>query len=68
MAIVRDLADRSLLSQAKTWYVGANVEGKAQGLTLYTGGFARYREACLAVAAEGYRGLAFEPADATVAV
>ncbi|MES2337403.1 MAG: NAD(P)/FAD-dependent oxidoreductase [Pseudomonadota bacterium] len=61
MATVRSLAETSLLSQAKTWYVGANVEGKAQGLTLYTGGFARYRDTCLAVAADGYRGLVFEP-------
>lgn len=60
MRTVRDLAEQSLLSRAQTWYVGANVEGKARGLTMYTGGFARYREHCDAVAASGYDGVAFE--------
>ncbi|WP_292683698.1 NAD(P)/FAD-dependent oxidoreductase [Novosphingobium sp.] len=46
MEEVKSLATHTLVSQAKTWYVGANVAGKPQGLTIYTGGFARYSEAC----------------------
>ncbi|MGE0310948.1 MAG: flavin-containing monooxygenase [Lautropia sp.] len=59
MEVVRTLAQRTLLSKAKTWYVGANVKDKAQGLTLFTGGFPKYREYCAAAARDGYRGLAF---------
>lgn len=61
MDIVAQLARRSLLTKAKTWYVGANVAGKAQGLTLYTGGFPRYREHCQRVIANGWRELSFTP-------
>ena len=60
------LAQRTLLSQAKTWYVGANVAGKAQGLSLYTGGFPKYREHCNAVIANGWRELHFERDEASV--
>ena len=62
MEIVRDLAGRTLLSKAKTWYVGANVSGKPQGLTLFTGGFPKYVEYCKAATQSGYRDFAFERA------
>lgn len=58
---IQHLAGRTLLSKAKTWYVGANVEGKAQGLTLYTGGFAKYVEACEAAAENGFAAFNFIP-------
>jgi len=61
MDLVDALSQRTLLSKAKTWYVGANVEGKAQGLTLFTGGFLKYREHCAAAVQADYRGFAFEP-------
>jgi cation diffusion facilitator CzcD-associated flavoprotein CzcO len=60
MDIVYTLSQRTLLTKAKTWYVGANVKDKPQGLTLFTGGFLKYREHC-AAAAQGYKGFAFEP-------
>lgn len=62
MDLVQMLAQRTLVSKAKTWYVGANVAGKPQGLTLFTGGFAKYREHCAAAASDGYRSFAFERA------
>lgn len=61
MQVVHTLARRSLLTKAKTWYLGTNVAGKAQGLTLFTGGFPKYREYCSTVIANGWRDLAFEP-------
>ena len=64
MQTVYTLANRSLLTKAKTWYVGANVKDKPQGLSLYTGGFPRYREACNKVMQEGWRELAFDSAKA----
>jgi cation diffusion facilitator CzcD-associated flavoprotein CzcO len=60
MEIVYALAQRSLITKAKTWWVGTNVKDKPAGLTMFTGGFNKYREYCAAAAAEGYRGLALE--------
>lgn len=60
MELVFRLAQRSLLSKAKTWYVGTNVKDKAQGLTLFTGGFPKYREYCAAAIQAGYRDFTFE--------
>ena len=61
MEIVKTLAKRTLVSQAKTWYVGANVKDKPLGLTLFTGGFPKYRDYCAAAAAKGYLDLSFAP-------
>ncbi|GKS83978.1 NAD(P)/FAD-dependent oxidoreductase [Acidovorax sp. SUPP1855] len=60
MDLVYTLSQRSLLLKAKTWYVGANVKDKPQGLTLFTGGFAKYREHCAAAAQDGYRNFTFQ--------
>ena len=62
MTLVSNLAQRSLLRKAKTWYLGANVKDKPQGLTLFTGGFLKYREHCAAASQDGYRKtMAFQP-------
>jgi cation diffusion facilitator CzcD-associated flavoprotein CzcO len=63
MALVKALAQRSLILKAKSWWVGANVKGKPQGLPMFTGGFHKYREHCAAAAQDGYRGFAFERAE-----
>jgi cation diffusion facilitator CzcD-associated flavoprotein CzcO len=60
MDLVTNLASRSLLPQANTWYVGANIDGKPRNFSLFSGGFQRYREFCSRAVAEGYRGLVFE--------
>jgi cation diffusion facilitator CzcD-associated flavoprotein CzcO len=60
MQIVADLSRRSLLNKAKTWYLGANVKDKPLGLTMFTGGFPKYREYCAAAARDGYAGFRFE--------
>jgi cation diffusion facilitator CzcD-associated flavoprotein CzcO len=67
MQLVFRLAQRSLLSKAKTWYVGTNVAGKAQGLSLFTGGFPKYREYCAAAIQNGYRDFVFERGQTPVA-
>jgi len=66
MDTVASLAQRSLITKAKTWWVGANVEGKAQGLTLFTGGFPKYREYCTQAVQNGWRDFVFETARAVV--
>jgi cation diffusion facilitator CzcD-associated flavoprotein CzcO len=62
MELVGELAERTLVSKANTWYTGGNVAGKARGLTIYTGGFQNYRKACQDAADAGYRGITFERA------
>jgi hypothetical protein len=59
MQVVANLAQRTLLSKAKTWYVGANVAGKAQGLSMFTGGFPKYREFCNQAMMSGWKELEF---------
>ncbi len=51
-----DVAGKHLRSSCQSWYVGANVEGKARVFMPYVGGFPAYAERCDAVAAEGYAG------------
>ncbi|XAH23981.1 NAD(P)/FAD-dependent oxidoreductase [Xylophilus sp. GW821-FHT01B05] len=67
MDLVYALSQRTLLTKAKTWYVGANVKDKPQGLTLFTGGFQKYREYCAAAVQGGYRDYVFEYAQEAVA-
>jgi hypothetical protein len=67
MQLVGSLAQRSLMQKAKTWWVGANVEGKPQGLTMFTGGFHKYREYCAVPAQDGWRGFRFERARQAIA-
>ncbi|MDP1027624.1 NAD(P)/FAD-dependent oxidoreductase [Sphingomonas sp. KR1UV-12] len=62
MDLVHTLAEKTLLSKAQTWYVGANVTGKTRGLTMFTGGFSKYCEHCATAAAGGYSELVFRPA------
>ena len=55
----RHLADCSALTLhrlANTWYTGANVPGKAQGVMPYTGGVGPYRTICNEVVSRGLFG------------
>jgi len=65
MDTIADLASRSLMPKANTWYVGANIPGKPRRFAIYTGGLNRYREICDRAADEGYRGFSFEKAQQT---
>ena len=60
MKLVASLAEKSLIRKANTWWVGSNVKGKPQGLTMFIGGFNKYRDFCAAAAQNGYRDFAFE--------
>ena len=55
----RHMADCSKLTLhrlANTWYTGANVPGKAQGVMPYTGGVGPYRSICNEVVSRGMLG------------
>jgi cyclohexanone monooxygenase len=56
VAHVNAVADQTLFPRANSWYVGANVPGKARVFMPYIGGLGVYRQRCDDVAARGYEG------------
>jgi cation diffusion facilitator CzcD-associated flavoprotein CzcO len=60
MSLVAKLAEKSLIRKANTWWVGANVKGKPQGLTMFIGGFHKYREHCANAVRNGYADFVFQ--------
>ncbi|QQN62998.1 alpha/beta hydrolase fold domain-containing protein [Bradyrhizobium diazoefficiens] len=65
----RHMADCSMLTLhrlANTWYTGANVPGKVQGLMPYTGGVGPYRSICDEVVSRGMLGFKLTGPDGTV--
>ena len=56
---VNQLADATLLPQADSWYVGANIPGKPRVFLPYVGGHGNYRMKCADVAFQHYEGFLF---------
>jgi cation diffusion facilitator CzcD-associated flavoprotein CzcO len=65
---VAEVGAMTLFPRADSWYMGANVPGKARYFLPYVGGVGPYREICDGVAAAGYQGFSMsaESARATV--
>ncbi|MFM0394911.1 flavin-containing monooxygenase [Paraburkholderia phytofirmans] len=57
---VNDVAAKTLLLQANSWYLGANVPGKPRVFMPYAGGIGAFRQKCLDVASNGYSGFLFK--------
>lgn len=57
---VNDVADLTLFPTCSSWYLGANVPGKAR-VFMPLAGFPAYVEQCDAIAADGYRGFVLAP-------
>jgi cation diffusion facilitator CzcD-associated flavoprotein CzcO len=53
---VAEMANRTLLPLADSWFMGANTPGKARNFLLYAGGAPNYRKKCEEVVANGYEG------------
>ncbi|MGI9031168.1 MAG: flavin-containing monooxygenase [Ilumatobacteraceae bacterium] len=53
---VNEVANTTLMPQANSWYMGANVPGKPRVFMPYVGGVGIYRELCDTVAAKDYDG------------
>ena len=53
---VNDFADITLMPKANSWYMGANIPGKARVFLPYPGGVERYRAVCDEVVANDYLG------------
>jgi cyclohexanone monooxygenase len=58
VAHVNEVAGRTLMLKAASWYLGANVPGKPRVFMPYVGGVGAYREICEKVAEDDYRGFA----------
>ena len=56
---VAEVSKATLMGKANSWYVGANIPGKARVVMPYTGGQPMYRERCEAVAKADYEGFEF---------
>ena len=56
VAHTRELAEATLMPEADSWYVGANIPGKPRVFMPYFGGFERYWKICDEIVADGYRG------------
>jgi cyclohexanone monooxygenase len=53
---VSEVASATLYPLATSWYVGANIPGKARVFMPYVGGCGPYRQECDEVARRGYHG------------
>lgn len=53
---VAEMAARTLLPMADSWFMGANTPGKPRNFLLYAGGSPNYRKKCDEVAANDYEG------------
>jgi cyclohexanone monooxygenase len=60
-----EITQATLLPQADSWWVGANIPGKPRNLYPYAGGVGVYRQICDAVAAHDYDGFARGRGDST---
>ena len=58
---IAELAGRSLMPKANTWYTGTNIAGKPRNFPIYAGGFGRYAEHCRQVVQRRWEGLRFRP-------
>jgi cation diffusion facilitator CzcD-associated flavoprotein CzcO len=61
VAHVNAVANATLFPLADSWYVGANIPGKARVFMPYVGGVGAYRKRCDDVAAKGYKGFSLTP-------
>jgi cation diffusion facilitator CzcD-associated flavoprotein CzcO len=60
---VAEVGSLTLFPQADSWYMGANVPGKARVFLPYIGGVGTYKQVCDEIAADNYRGFTLRPAD-----
>jgi len=58
---VNEVATMTLFPQANSWYLGANIPGKARVFIPYAGGLPSYRERCDEVAGKNYEGFVLNP-------
>lgn len=57
---VIEVAKPTVLMKVNSWYWGANVEGKPKVFLPYLGGVGTYRDECIEIVKEDYRGFSFK--------
>jgi cyclohexanone monooxygenase len=65
---VAEVGSLTLFPMADSWYMGANVPGKARVFLPYIGGVGTYRQICDEIAADSYRGFTLTTANDPAAV
>jgi cation diffusion facilitator CzcD-associated flavoprotein CzcO len=55
-----ELGTYTLLSDAKSWFMGSNIPGKKRAILLYANTAPAYRNKCTEVAAKGYEGFVLQ--------
>jgi cyclohexanone monooxygenase len=65
VAHVNEVASRTLYPKANSWYLGANIPGKARVFMPYVGGMPAYKAKCDEVVANGYEGFTLGTAAVT---
>jgi cyclohexanone monooxygenase len=55
-----DVGSRTMLSGANSWFIGANIPGKAHAILLYASPAPVYRAHCTEAAANGYKDFVLE--------
>ena len=55
-----EMASKTLLSDAKSWFMGSNIPGKKRALLLYANAAPAYKKLCEDSAAKGYEGFALQ--------
>ncbi len=61
---VRECAERTIMTKADNWYLGANVPGKPRVFFAYAGGLTTYEAKCTEVARDGYAGFSIREKEA----
>jgi cyclohexanone monooxygenase len=62
-AHVAEVANTTLMPGTNSWYMGANIPGKARVFMPYLGGVGLYRQKCNEIAEQGYAGFALTAAE-----
>ena len=57
---VNEVGSHTMLSGANSWFIGANIPGKARAILLYASPAPVFRAKCAEVAASGYEGFVLE--------
>ncbi|ANB73723.1 cyclohexanone monooxygenase [Paraburkholderia phytofirmans OLGA172] len=60
IAHVKEVADASLLPEATSWYLGANIPGKPRVFMVYLGGGKHYKDVISTIAHNGYTGFTLD--------
>ncbi|CAF4176922.1 unnamed protein product, partial [Rotaria sordida] len=65
---VNEVSNMTLYPTVKSWYTGANIEGKPRMFMPYAGGLNVYRQKCKEIVADDYQGFSFAKSSSTPSI